>query len=614
MYHLQATRGRYSVPTKQSASSAAGPLTASDVELLHESLREAEKRAALLTELIEAMNQSRDALTLLQRSVEAVVRAVAASGAFVYLWDSDAGRYVMRAATEGHQRAFVGLISLRPGEGLTGWSALMRRPVLIGENLDQDPRLVVFPELQEDEFQSCLIVPILVPGGDTVGVFSIYSVEEHAFADSDLHMVDEVAKLLASGIDRAHVVDLWERQSAVLDSLVGAAESAPGDVHGCLSDLANKLMGILPSEICVVESVVELDGSPSEAVALAVRRDVDGRSGGPAAVVTLPLATAKELAKRADPPLHTVSIPMRLADRTLGVISLYRSAPYYDQDRSLLAAVCAYGALALQGLTGREGGDSALARLIAAASADEASSLLTHFGWVPGKAAMAVVARCDPELTLTSSRSLESVAHTVETVFSGRRRRTVTATLGIVAAIVLVDAEDDPVHLAEQLRGEVADALRDKGQRAGVALGVGRPSSSPLSIAGEFHGAVDAAEWATLTADGVRVAMAGDSDLSRRLLALGRDIAPVVADQVARLRTVKEYDDRNGSELLLTMETFVRERGSIKQSSELLYLHRNTLRQRLNKISSLIDQPIESLDDWLPVSLAIQLLRAEGRP
>ena len=38
-----------------------------------------------------------------------------------------------------------------------------------------DPRMVMFPELQENEFRSCLIVPILVPGGETLGVFSIYS-------------------------------------------------------------------------------------------------------------------------------------------------------------------------------------------------------------------------------------------------------------------------------------------------------------------------------------------------------------------------------------------------------------------------------------------------------
>jgi len=44
------------VPSKQTPSTASAALTAADVELLHQSLRDAEKRGALLTELIEALN------------------------------------------------------------------------------------------------------------------------------------------------------------------------------------------------------------------------------------------------------------------------------------------------------------------------------------------------------------------------------------------------------------------------------------------------------------------------------------------------------------------------------------------------------------------------------
>ncbi|MFC6239575.1 hypothetical protein ACFQGU_17020, partial [Longivirga aurantiaca] len=83
-----------------SAAALAAALAAADVEILHQALRDAERRGALFGELVEALNQSRDAVSLLQRSVEAVVRAIDASGAFVYLWDNEGGRFVLRSATE----------------------------------------------------------------------------------------------------------------------------------------------------------------------------------------------------------------------------------------------------------------------------------------------------------------------------------------------------------------------------------------------------------------------------------------------------------------------------------------------------------------------------------
>ncbi|MGE3795017.1 MAG: GAF domain-containing protein [Dehalococcoidia bacterium] len=601
------------MPQKQSSSAAAAAtLAAADVELLHQALRDAEKRAALLTELIEALNQSRDAISLLQRSVEAVGRAIAASGAFVYLWDSDAGRFVMKAATEGHQKAFVGRISLRPGEGITGWSALMRRPVLVSEQLSTDPRVVIFPELQENEFRSCLIVPILVPGGETLGVFSIYSTEEGSFTETDLFLVDEVAKLLASGIDRAHVVDLWERQSVALDSLIGAAEAAPIDVRGCLTDLAHRAIGIVPSDICVVESL-ETDGSPCESVALALRHDVEtDDDGGGGAVVALSIAAAKEMARSTSPSLQAATVPMRLGERTLGVLTSYRNAAFTADDRSLLAAIASYGAFALHGLTNRGNAASALGRLIAEKSQVEAAAMLERFGWAPGTSVVPVVVRCDPELALTSQRSLESVAQTVESVFTGKRRRSVPATAGVVGALVIGSADRvDQAGIAAELQHDITVALIDKGQLVGAGVGIGRPADTALAIVTEFRAAAEASIWAALTGEGVRTALVGDQDMTRQLLTLGTDLGPAITEQVARISQVKAHDERNGTDLLETMEIFVRERGSIQQASELLFIHRNTLRQRLNKISSLIEQPIEQVEDWLPVSLAIRVLRAQ---
>ncbi len=587
-------------------------IKADDVDLLHQALRDAEKLVALLTDVIEALSQSRDALSLLQRSVESVVRATDASGAFVYLWNEDLGQFVLRVATEGHQKAFVGKIALRPGEGLTGWSALMRRPVLIGRNLSSDPRAVMFPELLEDNFLSCLIVPILVPGGDPVGVFSIYSVVEDAFSDNDLRLVDEVAHLLASGIDRAHVVDLWERQSAALESLIGMAETAPTGVVGILTELVQRATAIVPSEIGIVETL-DFDGSVSESAALVTRRPQLGQLvEGTCSQIVITSTKARELAESASPPLQVVNILMRLADRTLGVVTVFRATPYTKADRVLLEAIASYGALALQGSTSPNAEDSTLGQLMTAQSEDAAAGILKRCGWTVGTWVTPVVIRCDPELALRSGRPLKSVVHTVESVFSGKWRRVLTTTSGIIAALVISPDKPQAEDLVPSwVVHEIASALENKGQSSGVAIGVGRPSPNASEIAHEFREAAMALNWATVSGDGVRLEIAAQGNLARQMIGISRSLVPAISEHLDLIGRVRDYDHRHSTDLLETLEVFVREHGSVQQASGRLYIHRNTLRQRLNKISTLIDQPVEGIQDWLPVLLAVMILRQE---
>ena len=589
-------------------------LTSGDVELLHASLRDAEKRIALLTQVIEALSQSRDALALLQRSVESVVRTVDASGAFVYLWDEDRGQFVLRVATEGHQRQFVGSIALRPGEGLTGWSALMRRSILIGRDLDQDPRVVTFPELLEEEFLSCLIVPILVPGGDPVGVFSIYSATEDAFTDNDLRLVDEVARLLASGIDRADVVERWERQSAALESLTGLAEAAPRDVPSCLGELVKRVTAIVPSDIAIVETL-DVDGRPSESVALSrVRRPVEddpaARRGDDTGPVEVTATTARSLAKAAFPSLESASIPMRTAERTLGIITVFRASPFDAEDRSLLEAIAGHGALALGGVLHRSSGNAALGQLISARVEEEAVSVLGRFGWQPGMWVTPVVAKCDPEMALAGGRARDTLERAVESVLTARWRRVVSGPPGVVAGMVLSSQQPaDDERAQAWIADEVTTALHQHGASAGVAIGIGSASNVPMEIAEQFRRAADAASWVALTSSGVRVADARDIAIPRQIADGTTAVAEDVAMWVAALRRLQDNDTRHRTNLLETLDVFVRERGSVHDASERLFIHRNTLRQRLARIAALIEQPVDGVDDWLPLQLALLIVR-----
>ncbi len=75
-------------------------------------------------------------------------------------------------------------------------------------------------------------------------------------------------------------------------------------------------------------------------------------------------------------------------------------------------------------------------------------------------------------------------------------------------------------------------------------------------------------------------------------------------DAVARIAA---YDRERSTSLLHTLEEFLRRRGNISATAEALYVHPNTLRQRLRRISELSGLDLRA-DDWLMIEIAIKLV------
>jgi sugar diacid utilization regulator len=79
-------------------------------------------------------------------------------------------------------------------------------------------------------------------------------------------------------------------------------------------------------------------------------------------------------------------------------------------------------------------------------------------------------------------------------------------------------------------------------------------------------------------------------------------------DAVAKLA---EYDRERGAALLATLEEFLGRRGNISATSDALFVHPNTLRQRLRRIADLTGIDLRR-DDWLMVEIAVKLVRLRG--
>ena len=71
---------------------------------------------------------------------------------------------------------------------------------------------------------------------------------------------------------------------------------------------------------------------------------------------------------------------------------------------------------------------------------------------------------------------------------------------------------------------------------------------------------------------------------------------------------IAEYDRQRQTALLRTLEEFLRRQGNISATAEALYVHPNTLRQRLRRIQELSGIDLRK-DDWLLVEIAVKMVK-----
>jgi purine catabolism regulator len=90
-------------------------------------------------------------------------------------------------------------------------------------------------------------------------------------------------------------------------------------------------------------------------------------------------------------------------------------------------------------------------------------------------------------------------------------------------------------------------------------------------------------------------------------VAVDGGIRDATVDAVAKL---SEYDSQRGAQLVSTLEEFLRRHGSISATSEALYVHPNTLRQRLRRIGELSGLDLRR-DDWLAIEIAVKMVKLQ---
>jgi len=168
---------------------------------------------------------------------------------------------------------------------------------------------------------------------------------------------------------------------------------------------------------------------------------------------------------------------------------------------------------------------------------------------------------------------------------------------------------------AARLKTWLGDLGRQMRTEHGIRLsiGIGNQCQSISDYRRGFAEASEALQMGqNLNHDG-GVTHFNDLGVYRYLYKIARmdDLRDMYQDQVARIAT---YDRRKGTDLLDTLDTYLECAGNLTKTSNRLFVHRNTLIQRLERLQSLCDIDLQDRSNWLTLQVAIKVfkLRSNG--
>ena len=151
---------------------------------------------------------------VLQDVVEFVASVVKSDSCMIYVLEGE--ELILRASKNPHPEV-VGRLKMKLGQGITGWVAEHREPVVIAEDAYQDPRFKLFNELPEDRFEAFLSVPV-ASGGRLVGVINLQNRAPHFYGKREVGLIATLGFLVGAEIERARLASENSHLSERLES------------------------------------------------------------------------------------------------------------------------------------------------------------------------------------------------------------------------------------------------------------------------------------------------------------------------------------------------------------------------------------------------------------
>ena len=521
--------------------------------------------------------------------VDLLTQATACHACFVYILQGD--RLRLRAASRPFAH-LVGRVEMGRHEGVAGWVAREGRPEFIRDDALTDPRMKYVPEMQEERFQSLAAVPIPARSGETLGVVVLHTVAPHEFEEGVITLLTHTASLVAGAVENAALYEDARRRVERLAELSRLGQRIAAVVRR--EELYRTVTGGVRSLLACGSAELYLLDDATGALERTAADPHDGASQATTALL--------ELLRRRSSTDQTVVARVAAGDDELGVLvasDCERAGPEADELLQAVAnqlAVAQKKAELIERLTAEN-----LVRDLFGAMEAGATDVAEAWARAAGCDLMLRHMVVHLETPSAETRPWPAVAERAE----ARLRRLHPAALAdeghtYLRALVPLAPGADPADV-ERALNDLASAERLHAGLSGVRLGVqdGRESLREAADAAQIAGALLRGRGGALRYR--------DLGTYKYLVRLPLDEAPHDR-HCSVVERLMAYDRRRRSHLVDTLQQYLQQRGSIATTAKALYIHPNTLRQRLGRIEKLCDLRLAE-EDLLSLDIATKLVR-----
>lgn len=152
----------------------------------------------LLSDLV--VFESYDFQQFLKKLIKLLTQFIPVDACLIYFYDRQTKQLILVASKQSHKK-LLGKITLKTGEGITGWVAAHKKTVVLKKNAYRDERFKFFKELPEDLYEAFLSVPIVDRQG-VVGVINLQHKEPYEFSEEQTKTVQAIVKIIASAFEK----------------------------------------------------------------------------------------------------------------------------------------------------------------------------------------------------------------------------------------------------------------------------------------------------------------------------------------------------------------------------------------------------------------------------
>lgn len=172
--------------------------------------------------------------------------------------------------------------------------------------------------------------------------------------------------------------------------------------------------------------------------------------------------------------------------------------------------------------------------------------------------------------------------------------------------LVVVIAADSDDELSEIINGIRSHILSVLAENETITMGCGKLTKSLRCIYKSYRQAKAIQQLQEKGKIDPSLIFYADMGIYKLLMAI--DDKEIILEYYDRtIRPLADYDRENDSDLTIVLRSYLEHNGSVKEAADELYVHRNTINYKLNKISGLLHMDLSQLNNRLQLSIGFML-------